>query len=129
MPEYTSPSVVVQRQLDAYNAKDLDAWLSTYAHDARQYELGGNLLAQGHAEIRSRTSPRFSEPNLHAKLLSRHVFGNVVVDHEDVTRTFPEGEGRIELVCVYVVERGLIQTASFSFGPQVLFPVRSKGGA
>lgn len=118
MPQYTSPEVVVQRQLDAYNAKNLDAWLGTYAPDARQFELGGQLLTQGHAQIRARTAPRFAEPNLHAKLLRREVFGNVVIDHEDVTRTFPEGPGRIELVCVYVVEQGLIQSASFAFGPQ-----------
>jgi hypothetical protein len=46
--------------------------------------------------------------------------GPVVIDHEDVSRTFPEGPGRIELVCIYLVEDGLIQTASFIFGPQVL---------
>lgn len=38
MPQYTSPEVVVQRQLDAYNAKNLEAWLSTYAPDAKQFE-------------------------------------------------------------------------------------------
>ena len=120
MPESASPEVVVQRQLDAYNNKDLEEWLSTYAPDAKQFELGGKLLAEGHEEIRARTAPRFSEPNLHARLLARHIVGNVVIDHEDVTRTFPEGPGHIELVCVYVVEKGLIQSASFSFGPVVL---------
>jgi ketosteroid isomerase-like protein len=54
MPSFTSPEVVVQRQLDAYNAKDLDAWLSTYAEDAKQFELGGGLLAHGHEAIRAR---------------------------------------------------------------------------
>lgn len=113
--------VVIQRQLDAYNAKDLHAWLSTYAPNARQFELGGKLLAEGHAQIAARTAPRFAEPNIHAELIRREVFGNVVIDHEDVHRTFPEGPGRIELVCVYLVEDGLIQSASFAFGPQTLF--------
>ena len=122
MPSFTSPEVVVQRQLDAYNAKDLDAWLSTYAEDAKQFELGGGLLAQGHEAIRARTSQRFEEPNLHAVLLKRVVMGKVVIDHEDVVRTFPEGPGRVELVCVYVVEQGKIQSATFSIGPQVLAP-------
>jgi hypothetical protein len=122
MPAFTSPEVVVQRQLDAYNAKNLNAWLSTYAVDAKQFELGGNLLAQGHDEIRARTAPRFTEPDLHAVLLKRVVMGNIVIDHEDVVRTFPEGPGRVELVCVYVVEQGKIQSASFSIGPQVLTP-------
>ena len=120
MPTFTSPEVVVQRQLEAYNAKDLDAWLSTYAIDAKQFELGGVLLAQGHDAIRARTSPRFAEPNLRAILLKRVVMGSVVVDHEDVVRTFPEGPGRVELVCVYFVEQGKIQSATFSIGPQVL---------
>lgn len=121
MAQHPSPEIVVQRQLDAYNAKELDAWLSTYAPDARQFELGGKLLAQGHEQIRARTAIRFAEHDLHARLIRREAFGSVVIDHEDVTRTFPEGPGRVELVCVYVVENGLIQSASFAFGPQVFF--------
>ncbi|MEI6801675.1 MAG: nuclear transport factor 2 family protein [Burkholderiales bacterium] len=120
MSSITSSETVVQTQLDAYNAKDLDAWLDTYASDAKQFELGGKLLAQGHAEIRARTAQRFAEPNLHAQLLKRVTMGNVVIDHETVTRTFPEGPGTVELVCVYVVSSGKIQSASFNFGPQVL---------
>jgi hypothetical protein len=120
VPEYTSAEVVVQRQLDAYNAKNLEAWLAAYSEDAKQYELPGKILASGHAEIRARSAPRFLEPNLHARLLSRTVLGNVVIDHEDVSRTFPEGPGQVELVCVYLVEKGKIQSVSFSFGPSVL---------
>jgi hypothetical protein len=120
VPEYSSAEVVVQRQLDAYNAKNLEAWLATYSEDAKQYELPGKLLASGHAEILARSAPRFQEPNLHARLLSRTVLGNVVIDHEDVSRTFPEGPGQVELVCVYLVEKGKIQSVSFSFGPSVL---------
>ena len=115
-----SPSALIQRQLDAYNAKDLDAWLDTYASDAKQFELGGPLLASGHAEIRARTAHRFDEPDLHAKLISRFVQGRVVVDHEAVTRTLPEGRACMELVCIYVVEHGKIQTASFLSGPPVV---------
>jgi len=120
MTFYTSPEVVVQRQLDAYNAKDLRRWLSVYASDARLFEHPGRLLANGHDEIRQRSELRFLEPNLNARLLRREVFGNMVVDHEDVTRTFPDGPGKMEMVCIYQVESGLIQTASFVFGPQVL---------
>lgn len=63
------PEAVVQRQLDAYNARDLEAWLATYAEDARQYEHPGKLVAQGHAQMRERMAVRFREPNLHARLL------------------------------------------------------------
>lgn len=44
------PMGVVQRQLDAYNAKDVSTWLSTYAPDAEQFNLHGERLARGHEE-------------------------------------------------------------------------------
>lgn len=122
MSTFTSPEVVVQRQLDAYNAKNMAAWLSTYAENAKQFELGGKLLAEGHVQIKARTELRFAEPNLHAKLLKRVVMGNVVIDHEDVMRTLPEGAGNVELVCIYLVEQGKIQSATFSMSPAVLIP-------
>jgi hypothetical protein len=115
-----SPEAVIQRQLDAYNARDLEAWLATYAEDARQYEHPGTLVAQGHAQMRERMAARFREPNLHARLLNRSVMGHVVVDHEDVTRSFAEGPGRIELVAIYEVRDGRIQTGSFVFGERRL---------
>jgi hypothetical protein len=120
MKDYPSPEIVVQRQLDAYTARNLDGWLATYANDAQQFEYPGKLLAAGHEQMRERTKPRFQEANLHAKLIKRTVMGNIVIDHEDVTRTFPEGPGKIELVCIYEVRNGLIHTASFIFGARTL---------
>jgi putative hydrolase of HD superfamily len=111
---------VVQRQFDAYNAKDLDAWVATYAPDAEQYELHGSRLARGHAEIRARMAQRFTEPDLHAQLLGRTVMGAIVIDHERVTRNFPEGKGTVELLCIYEVGDGRIQRASFAFGQPVI---------
>lgn len=112
--------MLVERQLDAYNAKNVEAWLSTYAEDAEQYILHGECIARGHDQMRERILLRFAEPALHARLLSRTVMGNVVVDHECVTRNFPEGKGTIELLCVYEVEHGLIRKASFATGNQRL---------
>jgi hypothetical protein len=110
------PATVVQRQLDAYNAKDLEALLATYAPDARQFELHGGLLAEGHAQMRERMRVRLAEPDLHAELLSRVAMGRIVVDHERVTRNFPEGKGTMEMVCIYEVDGRLIRKATFTFG-------------
>jgi hypothetical protein len=115
-----TPEHAVQRQLDAYNARDLDGWVDTYAPDARQFEYPDTLLARGREEIRARAVSRFAEPNLHARLLKRVVLGEMVIDHESVTRTFPEGPGRIELTCIYQVRAGKIVTASFVFGAKSL---------
>ena len=110
----------MQTQLDAYNRKDLEGWLATYAADAQQYEFPATLLASGHEAIRARTAPRFLEPDLHAALIKRSVMGEVVIDHEEVTRNFPEGKGSIELVCIYRVREGKITEASFVFGEKKL---------
>jgi hypothetical protein len=113
---------VVQRQLDAYNARDLDAWVATYAPDAKQFALHGAQLASGRAEIRARMVDRFAEPDLHAVVLHRTVMGHIVVDHERVSRNFADGYGTIEMICLYEVGDGLIQRATFAFGPRTLHP-------
>ncbi len=110
----------MQRQLDAYNARDADAWLATYAEDARQFEYPATLLTSGTAQMRERIADRFREPNLHARLIHRTVVGQVVIDHEEVTRTFPEGTGKIELVAIYEVHDGKIATARFISGMKTL---------
>ncbi|MGD1019938.1 MAG: nuclear transport factor 2 family protein [Verrucomicrobiia bacterium] len=105
------PAAVVQRQLDAFNARDLEALLATYAEDAQMLEYPSKLLASGAAAFRERYTARFQEPNLYARLLSRTVMGSFVVDHEEVTRTFPEGAGKIRLLMIYEVQQGRIAKA------------------
>ena len=116
----TDPATIVQRQLDAYNARDLDALLATYAPDARQFAHPAILLAASAADMRERMAQRFAEPNLHARLLQRVVMGNIVIDHEEVTRTFPEGAGRVDMVAIYEVVDGKIQSASVQVSNQRL---------
>ena len=121
-PSNPSPEQVVQRQLDAYNAKDLHALMAVYAEDAQQFEHPSKLLASGAAEIQPRFEARFKEPNLHAQLVKRIVSGNIVIDHEVVTRTFPEGSGRIELVAIYEVKDHKIAKAWFISGEKTMNP-------
>lgn len=112
MNDFQHPAAVIQRQLDAYNARDVDAILATYASDARQFEHPATLVAAGAEQIRARMVLRFAEPNLHARLVQRSVMGNLVIDHEVVTRDFPEGLGTLELVAIYEVRDGKIQSAT-----------------
>ena len=104
---------LIQRQLNAYNKKDINGWLATYTDDAVQYSIEGGILASSKDEMRVNISRRFEEPDLFAELLSRQVFDNVVIDHEKITRNFPEGDGTLEMLCIYVIENGLIKVASF----------------
>jgi hypothetical protein len=115
-----NPEAVVQRQLDAYNAHDIEGLMAAYAEDAQQFDHPSKLLASGSAQIRERFVTRFKEPNLHALLVKRIVAGNMVIDQEQVTRTFPEGVGQIDLVAIYEVQNGKIAKAWFILGTKTL---------
>jgi hypothetical protein len=117
----TNADEVVQRQLDAYNNKHLDSWLNTYANNAIQYTTEGEVLAVGREQMAKNMAIRFAEPDLFAKLLHRIVCDNTVVDHEIITRNFPEGKGTIEMLCIYQVENGLIHKGQFKVFNKVLF--------
>jgi hypothetical protein len=114
------PASIVQRQLDAYNARDIEALLAIYSEDAQLFEHPSKLLASGTAALRERFTARFQEPNLRAILLSRTVLGQTVVDFEEVYRTFPEGTGRIRLLMIYEVQGGRITKAWTIAGEKVL---------
>lgn len=118
--EENNPETVVQKQLDAYNARDIDALMRTYSPDIELFEHPAKLLAKGALQVRERQAVRLAEPNLHAKLINRMVMGNIVIDQEVVTRTFPEGPGQIELIATYEVQEGRIARAWFIFGPKTL---------
>jgi hypothetical protein len=106
MTPSNDPAAVVQRQHDAFNARDIEGLLATYAEDAEMFEHPSKLLASGSAAFRERYMARFQEPNLYATLLSRTVMGNIILDHEEVSRTFPEGAGKIRLMMIYEVQQG-----------------------
>ena len=116
----TSAEALIQRQLDAYNAHDIDALMTTYADDVQHFEFASTLVASGAAQVRERLSVRLQEPNLHAQLPGRIAMDNLVIDHERVTRDFPEGLGTIELIAMYEVQGEKIVRAWFKFGEKRL---------
>jgi hypothetical protein len=106
----------VQKQLEAYNARDMEDFMQWWAYDCEYYEFPSRLLASGTSEIRERHVARFSETNLYGKLVKRISVGNMVIDQEVVTRTFPEGPGEIDVIAIYEVENGKIAKAWFKMG-------------
>lgn len=111
-----SPVGVVQRQLEAYNAKDTDAFLATYTPDARLLDLAsGAAIATGHAEMRERYGPYFARnPDLHCDIVNRITAGNCVIDREHITGL--AGGGEKFAVAVYEVDDGLIRRVWFIKG-------------
>jgi hypothetical protein len=110
-----SAADVIQRQVDAYNDRDLDRFLAAYSDSAKTFRMpstepataGKAQLAQFYA------TQRFNLPGLRAEILERIVLGNKVIDHERVwgLRSDP-----IEMVAVYQVAGGLIECVWF-FAP------------
>ena len=120
----------VQAQLDAYNARDIDAFMQCWADDCLYYAFPDELLARGASQVRARHLTRFQEPNLHGHLVKRIAAGNLVVDQEIVTRTFPEGPGEVDVIAIYEVTDGKIAKAWFRMGPRRLHsdsPLRRAG--
>ncbi|WP_421384100.1 nuclear transport factor 2 family protein [Bacillus salacetis] len=78
---------LAQRQLDSYNAQDIEAFLDCYSEDVTVMEFPSNrVMYQGLSEMRKRYTRMFQEnPDNHAELLSRITKGNVAIDHEYVT--------------------------------------------
>lgn len=106
---------VVQRQLDAYNAQNIDAFCACFAADCILSELNGAVTQRGAAEIRQRYQSLFASfPENRADLVSRAVIGNVVIDHEDITRSPSE---RINAAAIYTVKDGLIARVDFVRAP------------
>ena len=116
----TSPTEIVARQLDAYNARDIEAFMACWAAEAAYYAFPSEVLATGADAIRARHLARFQEPNLHGRLLHRLAVGNVVVDHEIVTRSFADGVGTVEVVAIYEIDAGKIAKAWFKQSAPVL---------
>ena len=82
------PQDIVQKQLDAYNARNLEAFLDCYSAGCviANGLVDGGVVASGKDEIRAFYTKQFEiNPDLHASLKSRSVSGQVVVDHKRVT--------------------------------------------
>ena len=97
-----NPEGPVQRQLDAYNAKNLERFLAEYTEDVQVFRPPAKepVLSGKQAFGEHYAKNRFTLPNLHGRLVSRIVSGNVVVDHEDITGL---SEANLSAVVVYEV--------------------------
>ena len=111
--EPSPPARQAQRQLDAYNRGDLEAFVACYAEDVQVFSLpSGQLLYQGVEILRQEYGPYFeANPNLHAELLHRVVVGDVAIDHEHVTGR-ADGPA-LKAVALYEVRQDLIQRVWF----------------
>ena len=77
---------VVARQVDAYNAHDLEAFLACYTDDVVVTSGEGAVLLEGLAAVREQYAVWFEQlPDLHAEVRHRLELGSWVVDDEHAT--------------------------------------------
>ncbi len=100
-----TPEQVVQKQLDTYNNRDIDGFMSVMSEDIELYNFSdGKLIAQGHDAVKDLYSDLFEKsPELHSELTNRIVLGNQVIDHESILGRMGSKEV-IELVVIYEVK-------------------------
>jgi len=107
-----SAADIVQRQLEAYNAQDLDAFCATYAEECVIADLNGAVTQAGMAEIRARYAKTFADFSQNrAWVEHRMALGDVVIDHEKGERS-PEGPF-FEALVIYTVKDGRIARVDF----------------
>lgn len=109
-----TPTQVVQAQLAAYNARDLEAFLACFADEAEATELGALAPAQiGKAQLRERYGELFEKsPALHCHVLNRTAFAHVVIDLEHITGRHGTS-GDYQVLAIYEVRDGLIRRVHF----------------
>ena len=98
----------VERQVDAYNAGNVEAFLSCYAPDALIEDATGTVVMHGHDAMRAAYSELFrASPDLHADIATRICIGEYAVHEELVTGHRGLAE-ELRVVAVYHVANGLI---------------------
>ncbi len=105
-----SPEGIVQQQLEAYNNRDIDAFLKTYSKDVKVYNFPNTLNYQGKKTMKSAYEGFFKNtPDLHCKIIKRIVQGNKVIDEEMVTAN----GATFGATAIYEVVNGKIAKVTF----------------
>ncbi|WP_299215724.1 nuclear transport factor 2 family protein [uncultured Aquimarina sp.] len=110
-PTNPDPTFIIDKQLVAYNARNIDAFVNTYSEDIKIYNFPDRFKTSGHSELRLTYDMFFKNtPNLHCKIKKRIVMGAIVIDQEVVQANAGK---TIHAVAIYEVKNGLIDTVTF----------------
>lgn len=99
-----------QRQLEAYNKRDLDAFVDAFAEDIKVYNYPNTLSYEGQEKLRENFKGFFARvTDLHCDIKNRIVIGNIVIDEEYIT-----ANGRnFSAVAIYEVENDKVKAMNF----------------
>ena len=108
---------VVDAQLAAYNARDIEAFIATYHDDIEISLFSVGLQIKGKQALKERYQQKFKELKyLHATAMKRIVQGQYLVDHElaESASVDPSKvDNSVTVIAAYEVVDGLIVRVSF----------------
>lgn len=105
-----TPEQIVQRQVNAYNARNIDAFLATYAEDVEVYNEQGEMVMKGHDRMMKTYAQMFERvTNLYCEIQNRIVINNKVIDQEKVRYD----DSFFDTVAIYEVTNGKISKVTF----------------
>lgn len=107
--------LLAQAQLEAYNQRDLEAFLIPYSDSVKIYNER-TFNYEGIDKMRTNYASWFdSLDSLHCQIVNRISTGNTVIDHEHLTYR-RKGESKtttFEAIAIYKVEGDKIQEVTF----------------
>ncbi|MDF0716329.1 nuclear transport factor 2 family protein [Muricauda sp. 334s03] len=107
-----SPVKIIQKQVEAFNQRDLDAFISCFTEDVQVQRFPNNAMYKGNTKL-SENYKRFFEnvKTSSVEVVNRIVLGNTIAD-EEITKV----DGRdARQVAIYQVTNGLISSMTFVF--------------
>ncbi len=117
-PPPPSPRAIADRQLAAYNARDLEAFLALHAADAVLTDLpSGRVVCAGHAAMRIFYGERFANQELFCRVHVKLEIAGFAVDRETL---YGLPGGPVDILALYDVRDGLIQRVFFLREPAKL---------
>lgn len=106
-----SPIDLVERQLKAYNAKNIEEFLEPYAEDVELYEFPDKMVSKGKDAMRKDYEGMFKNiANLHCDIVGRIVQGNIIIDKESISGM---GKNKFEATAIYHIEKNKIKKVYF----------------
>lgn len=103
----------VIKQLEAYNARDIESFIVNFAENCVVEDGEGNVLMTGRSAMYESYKKMFAaSPELHCHLASRTVVGNYVLDEERVTGRMGMSD-ESHVMAIYRIEGGEIVHVRF----------------
>lgn len=107
-----TPAEIVEKQLKAYNERNIDDFLNCFSDQAAVFELGDTVpRIQGKIQLMDVYGSMFEKSKgLNSLVLNRTVIGNRVIDYERISGISGKNED-VFLIMIYEVSEGKIVKA------------------